>query len=382
MWYETEAARAADPLTGRNIIRWTHSPAKDQHLYFTSPSVTADDRWLIFLSERDGHPNLYAIDRPAGRIRQLTRNTAGTLRAYCYPFGGETGLSKPTASLDPINRRAFAIVDDQVIRAELDTGEAAALAALPERGMTAFTHTSPDGRWLCLPLATPIEPFLEPAGTQGEQMHRLWPHIAAGRLRTRLWLIDTETGAAHVWAELPFWVTHIQFHPTDPGRAIFNSEGHWQHQAEIPRIWRIDADGNAHSLFDQTAPERCGHENWAADGSAVIYHGDDGRGHYLARRDWEGNLLERLDVADLAVHHATPDATGRGYYVDCHDGIIYHIVGEGPSRRISTICRHDSGDPHDQDNHAHPILTPSGRSIIFTSTRAGTADVYEVLLGG
>jgi Tol biopolymer transport system component len=379
-WIPAEASRSADPLTGRTVTRWTSSPAKDQHLYFTTPSVTSDGRWLVLISERSGHPNLYGLERATGRMRPLTANASGTRRAYCYPYGGEAGLSKPTASLDPVRGRAFAVVDDQVIRADLESGESAPLAPLPERGMTAFTHVSPDGRWLCLPLTTPIEPFLEPAATQGEQMRLLWPHISAGRIETKLWLIDTETGAARVWATLPFWVTHVQFDPTGGGRAIFNSEGRWQNQAEIPRIWRIDAEGRTRPLFPQVAPERCGHENWAADGSAVVYHGDDDQGSYLARRDWEGLLLERLDVSDIATHHATPDATGRGYYVDARDGIIYHIGLEGGQRRLDPVCRHDTSDFHDQDNHVHPILAPDGRSLVFTSKRAGFADVYEVSL--
>lgn len=74
-----------DAKTGVEVIQWTLAACKNHHLYFTSHSVTADNRWLVFLSERDGHPNIYAIDRGDGGIRRLSKNRDGLLRSYVYP---------------------------------------------------------------------------------------------------------------------------------------------------------------------------------------------------------------------------------------------------------------------------------------------------------
>ena len=65
--FPCERTESKDPDSGRTVIRWTASSARDNHLYFTSPSVTADDRWLVFLSERTGRVNLFSIDRATGR---------------------------------------------------------------------------------------------------------------------------------------------------------------------------------------------------------------------------------------------------------------------------------------------------------------------------
>src|SRR4029450_5762278 len=50
-----ERATYRDPDTGATVIQWTNAPCTNQHLYFTSFSVTQDDRWLVILSRRDGH---------------------------------------------------------------------------------------------------------------------------------------------------------------------------------------------------------------------------------------------------------------------------------------------------------------------------------------
>ncbi len=98
--FASEKLEYTDPKTGARVIRWTASGAKDQHLYFTGPSVTDDDRWLVILSERTGHPNLHAIDRRTGEIHALSANARGLLASYVYPLGGARGLSKASASMD------------------------------------------------------------------------------------------------------------------------------------------------------------------------------------------------------------------------------------------------------------------------------------------
>jgi hypothetical protein len=146
-WLPSEHSEHRDPVTGHWVGRWTSSPSKDQHLYFTSPSV-------------------YAIDRPSGRIRALTCNARGLRLSYSYPWGGPTGLSKGTSCLDPVRWRAFAVIDDHVWQCAVDAGTSAPLAALLESGITSFTHVSPDGRWLCVPVTAPTDPFLKHVATR------------------------------------------------------------------------------------------------------------------------------------------------------------------------------------------------------------------------
>jgi Tol biopolymer transport system component len=65
--YSPELKKFVDSKTGRCVIQWTNSPAKDQHFYFTTYSITQDDRWLVFISERDGKQYCLYL-RPRGNL--------------------------------------------------------------------------------------------------------------------------------------------------------------------------------------------------------------------------------------------------------------------------------------------------------------------------
>src|SRR5690242_1689674 len=82
--YPPEWREYLDPLTGRRVRQLTDSPAEDYHLYFYNPSITPDNRYLIFLSERTGISNLFRLDLQSGEILQLTDTRP--VRAEYWPF--------------------------------------------------------------------------------------------------------------------------------------------------------------------------------------------------------------------------------------------------------------------------------------------------------
>ncbi len=394
--YLSEKAVFTDPQTGRRVIRWTASDAKDQHLYFTSPSVTADDRWIVFLTERTGHPNLAVIDRRSGGIRMLTNNTSGLLRSYVYATGGETGLSKASPCLDAAHGVIYYIANQAVWRLDLPDGRPQELWPLPQTDgaawWSAFNHVSPDGHTLCVPLTDP-RAFAE-ADThthQHDQMRDVPRTMREAGLVSRLYAIDTTTGIASVLAEVPVWVTHVQFDPAGTGRIVFNSEGHGRDQGRYgnPRIWVIEPGGRPRPLFDQSPAEyvSCCHENWTPDGRGIVYHGErwlpEGGGvGFVAVRDFEGHVLFDASLPKMRYGHATPmPPDGRRVVIDGVDRCVSLLTAtEAGGWRLEHLCRHDTDrSMRDQDAHAHPLVTTRGTSIIFTSDRENSCNVYEVI---
>lgn len=233
----TSAARpGSDPDTGASVLRWTESDAKDQHLYFTSPSVTSDNRWLVILSER------------TGRIEQE--------------------------------------------------------------------------------------------------------------------------------AEVPFWVTHVQFSPTDPTRLIFNQEGN-SGRSISQRIWKWDLDrDHVLPLHPQLSYEWLAHENFSPDGGCIVSHGGrrDGSERWVEHRAWSGKLVQRIAAGGIG-GHAIPGTDGRTILLDPQSGEVWawDIESDAPT----LLCRHDSSYTS-QDVHPHPMMTPDGRGVVFTSDKDSARDVGNV----
>lgn len=382
--HATNCIKTQDPETSRRVIQWTQSPAKDQHLYFTSHSVTSDGRRLLVISERSGAPNLHVIDRDQRTIRQLS-NADALLRAYCYPQGTTRGFSKATPYLDPQHHHAYWVQDDAAWRVSLEPGaKPEKLVDLPAGWYTGFTHVSPDGRTLCVPCADP-RAFHADDRTQGDQTtHVPWRMLEQG-LVTRLCMIDVERCELRDQIELPFWVTHVQFDPKGSGRLLFNCEGkvgaggdrrfpHWG------RIWGLEPDGRWRRLYDQPEGEYLNHENWTPSGDAIVYHGRRGDEQFIAARTWDGDVVFDHPTRGVSVHHAISTPSPRRFTVDSHDGHVYLFDLDAPTaRQDQRLCAHHTSF-REQDAHAHPIMSPAGDGVVFTSDRDGGCNVYEVRL--
>jgi Tol biopolymer transport system component len=377
--FPSERTTFADRDTGAKVTQWTAAPCTNQHLYFTSYSVTADDRWLTIISDRDGSPNLYAIDRRDGTMRRLSQNRAGTLHSYVYPQGGSKGFSKVSPCLDPDRNRIYFIRDDVVYGVNLDDSPPVEkkVCELPAGWYGAYTHISPDGKTFCVPCTDP-RAFADEK-TQWEQLGHVPPRIKKAGLVTRIYLIDVATGNARVAAEVPFWVTHVQFDPAGTGRIVFNLEGHHEGKGSpLPnRIWCLETDGKFRTIDDEPEGEWRSHENWAPDGSSIVYHGMRGGKAFVAARTWEGKLLHETSMEGIEYWHATGALDGRHKFVDRRDGMISALDPYAKENRLVDLCRHDT--TYDiQDAHAHPITTPNGKGVIFTSNQSGHCQVYEV----
>lgn len=379
-----ERSTYRDAATGAEVIKWTSAPATNQHFYFTSPSVTADDRWLVFISDRDGHPNIYSIRRENGVIRRLSDNSGGILKSYVYPQGGRRGLNKASPCLDAVRNRVYYIRDDTVYRVDLDAAEPLEheICRLPVGWVGAFTHISPDGRKLCVPCTDP-RAFIDPAADQWEQMRRVPPRLREKALVSQICLIDTEKRTLLRVVKVPFWVTHVQWDPAGSGRVIFNQEGFAEGTGHPPhnRIWCLETNGAFRPLSPEPEGEWRSHENWTPTGSGIIYHGGRAGRTFLAERTWEGELRYELAMEDIQMYHATSTIDGRHLLVDKPDGYIALIDprASGVQPRVRNLCRHGTSIVN-QDAHAHPITTPRGGSFIFTSDRSGNCQVYEAKL--
>lgn len=370
------------------------SSGNDQLLYFTSTSLLADDTGLVFISDRDGNPNLFHLDLASGRQRQLTDNHEGTLKSYVY-FSGSPyrGFAKASVSLDADRGIAYFIQGRQVRAVDLE-GRQQVIAVLVEGQMTAFTHVSPDGSRLCVPTTdaraldddAPLPPDRPGYDVDGR--------VQAERLSSYLHVYDTAAGGEIERVPVPLaWVTHVQWSPAEPGSVLYNHE--WPADCGVRRIWLWD--GSHHRRLREEGPGRSRHdwtchEMWERDGSAVVYHGiyHDGPA-FIGRVQPDGSRTVELPLPAgwRQYGHFTTGRPGQlvtdGYYRPPGAG------SEGSGRWLSLVevdweagrlcwqplAEHGSSWLS-QDEHPHPILDHAGRYVYFTSDRDGRRAVYRV----
>jgi len=353
-----------------------------------------DDSQLVFISDRTGHPNLFALDLASGREVQLTANEAGYLKSYVY-FDGSPyqGFGKASVSLHAASGTVY-YIEGRDIRKVVIGGKPQTIAQYPEGQMTAFTHVSSDGKRLCVPTvdARALEGALKPNGLPD---YNIDDRVQAEGLSSYLRIYDTETGEERTERVENCWITHVHFSPANSAWLLYNHE--WPSDCGIRRMWLFD--GSRHLRLRQEGPGRsrkdwtC-HEMWERDGRAIIYHGKWAEGPgYIGRMAPDGtNIVEIALPTDCNRYgHFTVGAPGvlvtDGYYNEPgdqeHEGGDWisrvDVDWDGQAIRWTPLCRNHSSWKS-QDEHPHPIIDHAMRYAYFTSDLEGKRAIYRVAI--
>lgn len=213
----------------------TRGPGNNQLLYFTSTSLLCQNKWLVFISDRTGSPNLYWMDLETGEERALTAQSEGYLYSYVY-FDGNPyrGLGKASVSLDAERGIVYYLQGRSVMQVDLH-GNARELCRLPQGQLTGFTHVSADGSLLCVPT---VDEDAFCVG-QGDRNPGIDLRTREKGLSSYLRVFDTHTGEEVLCEPVSgAWITHVQFCPTDNHKILYNHE--WCTDCGIRRMWLFD----------------------------------------------------------------------------------------------------------------------------------------------
>jgi oligogalacturonide lyase len=393
--------------------------SNDQLLYFTSPSLLADGRRFVFISDRGGHPNLFLRDMESrmesGGEHALTSNNEGVLKSYVY-FDGRPyrGFGRASVSLHAATGMVYFIQGRTICQVNPE-GQVRTLAEYPDGQMTAFTHVSSDGTRLCVP-TTDARALDGDRLLSGRPPYDIDARVQEEGLSSWLCVYDTASGREIRSERVPnSWITHVQFSPADSNVILYNHE--WPGDCGIRRIWlwdgtrhiRMRDEGEGRSRADWTC-----HEMWERDGQAIIYHGTYHNGpSYVGRvhpdgsnrveipfpSGWKryGHFTEGGHGVLVTDGYYEPDASpqsaggpadsGSGGQGDPKVGgdpagsgeWISALRVDWDARKIRwfPLCRHGSSW-RSQDEHPHPVFDHAGKAILFTSDRDGKRGAYLV----
>lgn len=376
-------------------IQVTNSPGNNQLLYFTSCSLTAGNRFLVYIGDRRGSPNLYALELSTGKERQLTSQDDGYLKAYVY-FDGTpyAGFGKASVSMNPEKNSIYYIQGRDVMRCDLD-GNQRLLCTLPVGEMTGFTNVSRDDSLLCVPtvdaeafdVASPLDINID-------------KRVQEKGLSSYLYIINTTTGEILAREKVPnAWITHVQFSPLNDAHILYNHE--WPGDCGIRRMWlfdgkqhiRLRTEGGRRHRDDWTC-----HEMWERETGNLIYHGKYrdgvayiGRIQFANPDDMTAFTLQEIPLRADYVKYGHFTVSNTNLLVT--DG-YYQEGGENPETQgewISILkpdwekgeiawyplCRHGSNWDC-QESHPHPVFNHASTAVYFTSNEAGNRAVYAV----
>lgn len=318
----------SDAVTGVRICEMTKAGSASDNLYFHFSNFTADNRHLLFVSDRTGSGQLFRADVETGQIVQLTDDPAVQARSACLDHNDA--------------RRVYYLRGPDVISLNILDFTAGKIGEIPPPHAGGFQQLtlSGDGQWLT---------------TVKQRDESNW----------EIGLLSTTGRGYRTVITQGFRIGHVQHSPVDS--LIFYV---WETGGYAPqRTWLVQADGMSNRPFyAQTDPktwftplkEWITHEAWVRDTGEMTMINDK-QGVMLVSKDGSARTVGTGDYWHAAARH-----DGKFIVLDDAKGRIWLLeTGTGNTRLLATGVRDGV-----RNVHPHPSFDRQGRYVQFHSGRA------------
>jgi hypothetical protein len=236
--WPSEERTYKDAVTGLEVTMLTTSPAKDDKIYQTHPNWTADGRYIVFMSDRGGTNQYYALSEQTGSIVQLTDDEGP----------GNATLSRTENRMYYVaGRRIWDLDIDSILKGdgpEHESGFRKRVADFPDNAKLSGTITlDSDEKTIYLGV---------------EYSEKSWGLLA----------LDIGTGKYSKVIDTDFRIGHCQAHPSRSGLIMYC----WETGGDSPqRTWLVNADGRGNGPFyKETYDEWVTHEIWWGSDKALF----------------------------------------------------------------------------------------------------------------
>jgi hypothetical protein len=369
-----------DPETGRIIRQLTSAPANNYPLYYFIPSITPDNRFLVFHSERSGWVQLHRLDLNTGENVQMsdgcTRDAGWAI--WCQPR--LRGIYNHLSSLNVVRNEVYYFQDEEVRSTHVETMENRIVHRMPGRIFIGQTGFSPDGRWFAF-IHADREHFTtaiadrEAIRNMGQPFdHEAWRE----GVPCVIGLLNTETGVHREVMRLDYHVHHVFF--LDDLRLLVN------HVRGENGMWSVDIDGRN----QQTLRPRNGH-------GAICHQVITEQGIFYEANDWrdgqrtvwfgqyrlEDGAYHEMVLPDVGYVHTGRDPAGRFHFIENqgNEHALLAVEGFPDGDALTTrLLRRLPAIPAGQRYHAHPFLGPDRRWLYYTEVIDGFSQVCALEL--
>ena len=380
--------------------RLTGGQYDDMVLYFTSNSVLADDRRMIFIRTVDDCNNIWTVNMETGEERQITYFTETSphalpiheFRQHDYP-----ALNVGSVVLHNRTGKIYFVKDRKLWRFDLN-GNGRVLTRLPDKVDIGNCHVNEAGtKFLTCTVDDRAFDLLDANHSNHRDIDR---YIRQRNLSSHLLVYDTDNGALLMDEVVHSgWVSHVQFSPVDDRLILYNHE--WADDQGIRRMWIFDGRQHIRLRTEDEGRSRDDgvvHETWERETGHLIYHGalaDDTK--YIGRITFaDPHDATRYTITEIPL---PPECRKYGHFAAGNGHLLvsdghYALPGEKESWggewitlfmpdwekktvTLKPLCRHRSSWSC-QEAHPHPVFNHAADAVIFTSDFEGRRAVYKV----
>ncbi len=394
--YQSNVQSRKDPVTGIEVLRITDNKGVYDRPYFTTSQFSSDGKHTLFASNFTGTANIKNPDAPAvgkvgfgelftleletGKALQVTQGEAIKMGHGCH------------ALMAPSGKKAYYYSNEELKEVDLNTLESRSLMHIPFSQNFHSLSITNDERYLAFTVVEELDylsyQFAQknPAGNPTAR-----ESFFAGP-RSFVIRYDLLRGAMHIVCGGLRRMTHVSLKPDDGDYLLYCHEGPWE---LVQRMWvaRVSTDEHTPLVIQQKHLERVGHEFFTPScrvGAQYSYRYRADMPFFMHADiyvDADGKNEERFYYPHSRPGHVSmnnDDSLAVGDTAELYAGMkdsskmisLIRYNKETHRAEQSILCRHDSSGR--KSAHVHPVFTPDGSRIVFTSDIEGAINIYMV----
>lgn len=352
MTVQIEWKKDKDPITGYEVWQMTSYPSNNCPPYFESQGFTADDKYILFATDKHGEWCMCRADIETGEIEELVQ-----VKHQC------------AYSIHPDGIHAYYMWEWQLRRVHVASKKVetvidfeGSMSTPPGNNYTnSFTA---DGKWMLLPR------------------------------NNEIYIADLETGKFEKVYTIDGHYSHPMICPDDPNLIVYCPLPDTQNDMSLPiqkRAHTLQVDireGIPRPHLMVPKGFRATHATFSHDGKRFFYFKKkhpEWTPVSICSMNKEGkDIQEHYTSQNLKLGHGISSNDGDWYIADTQDpDHNYVILLNLETGKATTLCEAGASihGGHSKMAHIHPFLSQSGRYVGFMSNRTGYPQTYVVPIG-